>query len=315
MNVLPGVVMDRFNHKLVKLQQNPGRPPTQEVADMPGLLNVRDQDAEKKPTGQLNQNEMTLAGIGALAFLLPTPMQVDTEGFLARNPGAKLDVLARSSPESWTVKDVTDSVPMFRVTPPPREEWGSSVLVARAAGQLRSYWADKEIPRHEGMPPGDSLPADSSKLTMAPPDRPAQLWVIADSDFAHQIWQNAFGRNPMDRYGVAAAQGMGVSSSMVMNMVDVAALGSDLVEIRRQRLIDRSIDEARVKKDRNEILFLNIALMPLLFVAFGLLWWIFRSLQTFVPSPRQPITVPAAAPPSAPELHAAAVGEKTDVHP
>jgi hypothetical protein len=101
---------------------------------------------------------------------------------------------------------------------------------------------------------------------------------------------------------------------MVMNMVDVAALGSDLVEIRRQRLIDRSIDEAKVKKERGEILFLNIALMPLVFVVFGLLWWVFRSLQTFVPSPRQPVTVPPARSPADPVLSEASVGDKTDAH-
>ena len=57
---------------------------------------------------------MTLAGIGALAFLLPTPMQVDPRSFDKHNPGATLDVLARSSTESWVVKDVTDIVPMLR---------------------------------------------------------------------------------------------------------------------------------------------------------------------------------------------------------
>jgi hypothetical protein len=316
MNLQPGVVMDRFNHKLVRIQQVPGTPiPKQELADMPGLLNVRELDADKKPTDQLNPNEMTLAGIGALAFLLPTPMQVNQDEFRAHNPGATLDVLARSSKESWVVKDVVDSVPMYKVTPPPREEWGSSVLVARASGPLRSYWADKEPPAREGAPPAESQPSGANKLTVAQADRPAQIWVVADADFAHEVWQGLFGRNPMDRHSLAAAQGMGISASMVMNMVDVAALGPDLVEIRRQRLTDRSIDDVRVHDDRGNILFYNIALMPLVFVALGLLWWIFRSIQTFVPSPRQPITVPSAAPAPERALDTASVSDKTDSHP
>ena len=159
------------------------------------------------------------------------------------------------------MKDVGDTVPMFRATPPPREEWGSSVLVARASGPLKSYWADKDAPPKPNAPPTESQQSDASKLTVAH-DQPAQLWVIADSDFAHEVWQQAFGRNPLDRNMIAAAQGMGVSSSMVLNVVDVATLGSELVEIRRQRLIDRSIDDARVKEDRTGSSSLNIALMP-----------------------------------------------------
>jgi ABC-type uncharacterized transport system len=314
MDILPGVVMDRFNHKLIRNEPVPGTPiPRQEVADMAGLLNVRDLDTNKKPTGQLDQGEMTLAGIGALAFLLPTPMQVDQDEFARNNPGAALSVLARSSPESWVVKDVGDTVPMFRATPPPREEWGSHVLVARATGPLRSYWADKEIPARPNAPPNESRQSDASKLTMAK-DQPAQLWVVADADFAHEVWAKAFGRNPLDRYAIAAAQGMGVSSSMVLNIVDVAALGSELVEIRRQRLIDRSIDEEKVKEASSRIRFFNIGLMPLVFVGFGLLWWVFRSLQTFVPSPRQPVTVPAPRSAGTPDLQEASVADKTDSH-
>ena len=50
------------------------------------------------------------------------------------------------------------------------------------------------------------------------------------------------------------------------------------------------------------------------FIGFGLLWWMFRSLQTFVPSPRQPITVPAPPPPGSADLAEAHAG-KTDSHP
>jgi len=101
---------------------------------------------------------------------------------------------------------------------------------------------------------------------------------------------------------------------MVMNVVDVAALGQDLVEIRNQRLIDRSIEETKVREDRGMIKFYNILLMPLVFVALGLLWWIFRSVQTFVPSPRQPVTVPSR--PSAGEraLDVAGVSDKGGSH-
>ena len=52
MDVLPGVVMDRFNHKMIRSEPVPGTPiPRQELADMPGLMNVREHDANKKSDG------------------------------------------------------------------------------------------------------------------------------------------------------------------------------------------------------------------------------------------------------------------------
>jgi hypothetical protein len=274
-------------------------------------VNVREQDSDKNPTGQLNPDEITLAGIGALAFLLPAPMQVDPAAFEKNNPNAKLEVLARTSKESWVVQDSPASVSMTKAVPPPREAWGSSVLVARASGPLRSYWADKDAPKNPAAPPTDSAPAAANKLTVAPADHPAQLWVVADTDFVVDGWLNFFARGG----AIQAAQGMGVSASMVLNMADVAALGPDLVEIRRQRLTDRSVDEAKVKEDRNRILLTNIGLMPMVFVVLGLLWWIFRSVQTFVPSPRQPVTVPSPEPPAEVALHEPAAAEKADSHP
>src|SRR5262249_4141939 len=106
-----GVVLDRVNHKMFPIRAANQRFP--ELADMRALLNVRELDADKKPTGQLNQEEITLAGIGALAFLVPTPMQLDAEGFKERQPGAKLQGLAWTSKESWIVESPGDTLPMY----------------------------------------------------------------------------------------------------------------------------------------------------------------------------------------------------------
>jgi hypothetical protein len=306
----PGVVMDRVNHKIARFVPVAGSPfPKQEVGDIPGLVNVREQDSDKKPTGQLDPDEITLAGIGALAFLLPAPMEVDQAAFARGSPGAQLQVLARTSPEAWVVKEGT-SVSMTKAVPPPREDWRQSVLVARASGQLRSFWSDKEVPARPGVTP-EGAATDATKLTVAPADRPAQLWVIADTDFVVDGWMNFFARGG----AIQAAQAMGVSASMVLNMADVAALGPDLVEIRRQRLIDRSVDEAAVKRDRGKILLMNLGLMPAIFVVLGMFWWVFRSAQTFVPSPRQPVTVPTPSAAAAPQVPEASVTDPADSHP
>ncbi len=314
--VSPGLVMDRKNHKLARIRQvtdpRTGMPTMQikqEVNDLPGVLDVRQLDEKREETGQMEASETTVAGIGALAFMLPTPMQLDVEGFAKRHsaatlpkPQARIESLVRSSKEAWVVKDFKDTLSMVNSTPPPREEWGSWVLVARASGMLKSFFAGKDVPA--GVAGMQDQAESRSTRTESNPKDGSQLWVIADSDFASDVWVNSFGR--MGAMGLA--KGLQISSAMLTNVVDVASGGSDLVEMRRARLIDRSINETQVKEDRTKITFLNLFMMPIALIAFGLVWWMVRAAQTFVASPRQPVTVASNSQPPAPAPEPAGAG-------
>jgi hypothetical protein len=70
---------------------------------------------------------------------------------------------------------------------------------------------------------------------------------------------------------------------MLMNVVDAAAFGNELIDVRRPRLMDRTVDADRVAADRGKILFRNIFLAPLALVIFGLTrwWWRTSAAETF----------------------------------
>jgi ABC-2 type transport system permease protein len=297
--ISPGLVHDRSNFTSSMLTQMPNGMPGMQTMTLAGVVNVKALDADKKPTGQIDQSEPSVAGLSGLPFVLPAPMQTDSDAeFALRHPGSKLSAFLRTSPEAWAVTEVKDTLQMSNLQPPSRDQWGSYVLGARATGPLKSYFAGKPVPTREGAP---TPPTPVETLAEASAERPGQLWVIADSDFACDVWASIFGRSMQN---IALAQALGRSQSMLMNVVDVAALGGGLVEMRRPRLLDRSVDAERVKEDRSEILFLNIWMMPLALVVFGLLRWWWRTATTFVASPRQPVDVGAGVktppPPSPP---------------
>jgi ABC-2 type transport system permease protein len=293
--IQPGLVHDRSNFTSQMLVRGPQGLPMMQTLTLAGVVNVKAFDADKKPTGQIDEAEPSVAGLSGIPFILPAPMQTDSNAeFALRHPGASLSAILRTSPEAWAVTDVKETLPMSNVAPPAREQWGSFVLAGRATGTLKSYFAGKPAPTREGAP----TPATSPEIVaQAAADKPAQLWVIADSDFASDIWTNVFGRSMGN---MALAQSLGRSQSMLMNVVDVAALGGGLVELRRPRLLDRSVDAEKVKEDRSTILFLNIWMMPAVLVVFGLLRWWWRTASTFVASPRQPVVVGTGASSSTP---------------
>lgn len=291
--VSPGVVHDRSNFTTTLMNRMPNGMIGQQTLSLPGVVTVRAFDADKRPTGQLDETEPAVTGLTLLPFVLPAPMQLDAEAaFAGRHPGAKLSAFLRTSPEAWTVADVKETLPMANVQPPPREQWGSYVLAGRATGPLRSYFAGRPAPKREGAPE----PVAAQVLEQATAEKPGQLWVLADSDFALDIWPRAMA----SLNGVGLAQALAKSQAMLMNVIDVAGLGGGLVDLRRSKLLDRSVDAERVKEDRSTILWTNIWMMPAVLVAFGLLRWWWRSASTFVPSPRQPVTVGGSATKAAP---------------
>ena len=295
-----GALLDKacFQSQRLGRQQvvGPGGVPMYVMApvntDLPALINVIESDKDSNSTGQVDATELCLTGISQLGFLAPSPFEVNSDAFAKTHPRGKLTTLVSSSSNAWVI-DAKDAIP-FAVAPP-TEGFARRPLVMRANGRLKSYFAGKDVPvAGDVAPEAPKLPPglDDSKEGINP-----QLWVIADADFAFDVWPTLFGQ----RLGaITGARALVNSSVMLLNMVDASILGPEMVEIRRPRLADRSVDEVKVKADRDKILFNNIALMPLALIAFGIVVFIIRKAQTFVPSHRSvavataPI-VPAAA--------------------
>ncbi len=317
-----GLLHDQSQFRTQIIVRGPQGFPVQQTISLPGIVIVRSVDDEKRPTEQVEESEPTVAGLAPLPFILPAPMRLDDSvAFGERHPGALLSSFLRTSPEAWAVTDVKESYPMTGQKAPSKENLGAYVLGARATGALRSYWAGKPAPFREGTPessrPGPPMAACASDL-------PGQIWVVADADFALDAWSAIAQR----LNSAPLMQALVKTQAMLMNVVDAAAFGNELIEVRRPRLMDRSVDGEKVGADRGRILFRNIFLAPLALVVFGLLRWWWRTAAsetlTFVRGVfrRRPGTEPPSDPGSGvghahadPHDHAAAShGHAADPH-
>lgn len=297
--VEPGLVHDASLFRGQIMTQGPGGLPMMQTLAFPGVVNVRATDDDKKATGQVSEEEPAVAGLAPLPFVLPAPMRLDDDAaFLARHPAGRLASLLRASPGAWAVTDVQTALSMTNVQPPAKTE-GGFTLAARADGALKSFFADRDPPFREGTPE-EMRPKREATVRECASDRPGQIWVVADADFALDVWGSI-----AQRLGSAPLlQALAKSQAMLMNVVDASAFGNELVDVRRQRLMDRSVNAEKVAEDRGWILFSNIFLIPLALAVFGLLRWWWRSVATFVASPRQPVDVGSkASPPSPPSTH------------
>ncbi len=272
-----GLLHDQSQFRTQIIVRGPQGFPVQQTISMPGIVIVRSVDDEKRPTGQVEESEPTVAGLAPLPFVLPVPMRLeDSASFGERHPGAMLSSFLRTSPEAWAVTDVKESYPMTGQKAPERAGLGTYVLGARATGSLRSFWAGKPAPFREGTPessrPGPGVDACAS-------DNPGQIWVVADADFALDAW----GAIAQRLNSAPLMQALNKTQAMLMNVVDAAAFGNELIEVRRPRLMDRSVDAEKVAADRGRILFDNIFLAPIALVVFGLLrwWWRTAASETF----------------------------------
>jgi hypothetical protein len=284
MSFSPGVVHDRSNFRGMMTVLAPNGLPMQQTMTLAGVVNVRSVDDDKAPTGQVDEEEPTVSGLAPLSFVLPAPMETDPEGtFAERHPGARLETFLKTSNEAWVVAEPGESLVMNNAQPPAREEWRSFALAARAEGTLKSFFATRDIPVREGTPP-EHRPNPESKLVQCASDAPGQVWVFADADFALDAWRAVAQR----LMSMPLMQGLAKSQSALMNATDMASFGDELVGVRRTRLLDRSVDAARVAEDRTWILIKNIFLVPAILAVLGLLRWAWRASATFVPSPPRP---------------------------
>jgi hypothetical protein len=272
-----GALHDQSQFRTPIIVRGPQGFPVQQTLSLPGIVIVRSTDDEKKPTGQVEETEPTVAGLAPLPFILPAPVRLDdSASFGTRHPGASLSAFLRTSPEAWIAPELKESYPMAGQKAPGKELMGTYVLGSRAVGVLRSFYAGKPAPFREGTPEANRPPPP---IESCADDQPGQIWVIADADFALDAW----GAIAQRLQSAPLMQALQKTHAMLMNVVDAAAFGNELIDVRRPRLMDRTVDADRVAADRGKILFRNIFLAPLALVIFGLTrwWWRTSAAETF----------------------------------
>ena len=184
---------------------------------------------------QLSQGGAVMAQIGALVMYWSSPIELLTD----KTDGLSVDVLARTSGESWTLTGA-NSTPNFELQPetgfpPPSSEEkqtkGFPVAVS-LVGSFSSYYSKKNAPEEN-----PNFDAGKDRLLPSSPDD-ARLVVIASSEFASDVGFLVSQQTAREGFN---------NLTLVHNLVDWALQDADLLEIRSRGAQNRIL---RVDEDQ-----------------------------------------------------------------
>jgi gliding-associated putative ABC transporter substrate-binding component GldG len=201
-----------------------------------------------------------LAGINALIF--PYGSSVQLVGPLAggkpTQPGARLWTLARTSPEAWK------QTGFFFFSPGTKVEEGKEKGVYSMGyayqGPLKSAYAPAAAPGMSSPDQPGTPPSESKKAV--------RLVVVGDSDFANDEYLQAA------RYVPVYSNG----AQMLFNAISWTIEDETLTSVRTKSVASRPL---RPDADEKAGLYktVNVAGVPILFIAFGLVRWRMRKTQ------------------------------------
>ena len=267
-----------------------GMPMVQQVEEpIPGVVLARELDSDQDATGQFNPDSPVLAGVGRVAMPFPAPITLEDPAEIAKKqPEAEVSGLLWTTDQAWIVQPDEDGSVILRNDAPPLEaERGRFALAVGAHGEFRSFFAGKEVPARL-TPDGNEMPempGAAPKLDRSA--KPGQLWVLADSDFPTDYWSRFL--NPQARQILPSQEGSAALRSMtaaLVNILDAATLGDELIKIRRPALKDRTIDKEYGEEHKDAIEWWAVGFAPLLLVLLGILRGLWRALATRVTSHR-----------------------------
>jgi gliding-associated putative ABC transporter substrate-binding component GldG len=210
-------------------------------------------------TEEVKEKEFSvLAGINAVIF--PYGSSVDLVGPLKdgkpTEKGARLWTLARTSPEAWKQTGF-----FFFAPGTPVEEGkdkGSVAMGYAYQGPLKSAYPPA-APAAGMSDPGAPPPAPSESK------KPVRLVVVGDSDFANDEFVQAARVVPVYQNG----------AQMLFNSISWTAEDETLTDVRTKSVTSRPLN-ADVDEKAGVTKIVNIAGVPLAFIAFGLARWRLR---------------------------------------
>ncbi|HVZ73745.1 MAG TPA: Gldg family protein [Polyangia bacterium] len=200
-----------------------------------------------------------LAGVNALIF--PFGSSVSLVGPLASGkptmPGARLWTLAKSSPTSWKQTGFFFFSPMSKIEEPKDDkDRGPFVMGYAYEGPLKSAFAPATPAPAPGMSGAEpAAPASESK-------KPVRLVVVGDSDFANDEYMQFARYFPV--YSMGAA--------MLFNSIGWTIEDETLTPVRTKSVALRPL-HADADEKAGLVKAVDIAGVPLAFIAFGLVRW------------------------------------------
>jgi gliding-associated putative ABC transporter substrate-binding component GldG len=199
-----------------------------------------------------------LQGISAVIF--PFASSVELTGPLAGGkptvPGSRLWTLAKSSPEAWKQTGFFFFSPGTKIEEP--KEHGSYALGYAYNGVLKSaYPPAAPAPGMSGDQAAAGGPSESKK--------PVRLVVLGDSDFANDEYLQAARMVPVYQNGVG----------MLFNAINWTAEDETLTMLRTKSVSSRPLKASAADK-ASVLKAINVAGVPLAFIAFGIGRWRLR---------------------------------------
>jgi ABC-type uncharacterized transport system involved in gliding motility auxiliary subunit len=205
-----------------------------------------------------------LQGITALVF--PFASSVDLTGPLAGGkptaPGARLWTLARTSPDAWKQTGFFFFSPGTKIEE--SKDKGSFPLGYAYNGTLKSAYPSAAPPPAPGM----SAPPEAAGATPSESKKPVRLVVLGDSDFANDEYLQAARFVPVYQNGVG----------MLFNAISWTAEDETLTMLRTKSVTSRPL-KASADDKASAVKIVNVAGVPLAFVAFGFGRWRLRGRQ------------------------------------
>lgn len=168
--------------------------------------------------------------------------------------------LAMTTDRSWTVESPYNITPNAQLEPPMSAR-KSHTVAASLSGVFKSFYADKDIPSNQTAASNEAV-ADVQADTAASENRttkmesaPTQIIVVGNSAFLQFGGQSEL--------------------TFFFNTIDWLTLGDDLIHIRSHGVTDRPLKEVS-EGEKLFLKFANIAGVPIVVVAFGLIRYLLR---------------------------------------
>jgi len=227
----------------------------------------------------LNQDNPAVSTLGEIVFPWISPITLlvpETSKKGGTDSGAvKATVLIKSSKKSWVVSGNFDLNPQQKWAEPAKGFTQSNLAVA-LSGNFKSYFAGQPVPPVNDVAPNapDSVkqlaaipsPADANRI-VAQANKNGHIVVIGESDF------------------ITPQFGMPGNVTLVLNLVDWFSSDNNLISIRSRTMADRTLSKDNLKEGSSKtaiIRYVNVLLMPILVVCFGLFLFIKRREKTGV---------------------------------
>jgi gliding-associated putative ABC transporter substrate-binding component GldG len=202
-----------------------------------------------------------LSGVTALIF--PYGSSVDLVGPLASGKptekGARLWTLAKTSPEAWKQTGFFFFAPGNKVEE--GKDKGSVAMGYAYQGPLKSAYPSAAPAAGMSEPSGAGAPATPPSESK----KPVRLVVVGDSDFANDEFVQAARVVPVYQNG----------AQMLFNSISWTIEDESLVDVRTKSVVSRPLN-ADADEKAGVAKVVNVAGVPLAFIAFGLARWRLR---------------------------------------